>query len=205
MKISKLLVSLLMTIKRLMRSNDHIPKAIPQNNVYQYVIEEEFDLVDTNNPSTIAKTIAEESLKHQARSKNKLCRFAGGCGRFAQGGTKLCISHGGGRICNFEGCKKSAQGVQGSFCIAHGGGKRCISPGCKTSARGSSGFCVNHGGGYKCQYKDGNDVGCLKVAQRPSDFCIAHGGGKRCCVPDCGAIRRRDHPFYCKIHALGHS
>ena len=120
------------------------------------------------------------------KSSSKLCRWEDGCKRFAQGGTKFCISHGGGRICITPGCTKSAQGANSSCCIRHGGGRRCISPGCGTSARGSTGFCVLHGGGVKCHFE-----GCLKTAQRPTDFCIKHGGGKRCIFPGCNLPLRK--------------
>ena len=126
---------------------------------------------------------------------SKLCQWPDGCHRFAQGGTKLCISHGGGRICQSAGCNRSAQGSRSSFCISHGGGRRCLSPGCTTSARGARGFCVLHGGGVQCK-RDG----CHKTAQRPTDYCIAHGGGKRCQFPGCGSSLRGGYTVYCKNH-----
>ena len=141
------------------------------------------------------QTISDTSALASYKPASKLCRWEDGCDRFAQGGTKFCISHGGGRICATPGCTKSAQGANSTNCIRHGGGRRCISPGCSTSARGSTGFCVIHGGGIKCHFD-----GCMKTAQRPSNFCIKHGGGKRCTLPGCTLPLKKGFSF-CKQHS----
>jgi hypothetical protein len=44
------------------------------------------------------------------------------CDKCAQGSTKFCIKHGGGRRCTVEGCNKGARDK--NFCAGHGGGKR---------------------------------------------------------------------------------
>ena len=130
------------------------------------------------------------------RRKQRLCQHPDGCSRYAQGNTRLCITHGGGRRCHHHGCTKSVQGAQGQFCIAHGGGRRCQVPGCTRSSRGNSDRCVHHGGGVRCHFE-----GCNKSAQRPSDYCIAHGGGKRCSVHGCGNSSRTTNPHLCVKHA----
>jgi hypothetical protein len=117
------------------------------------------------------------------------------CTRYAQGNTKLCIAHGGGRRCEAPGCTRSVQGARSQHCISHGGGKRCEIPGCSRSARGRSNRCVHHGGGARCLAS-----GCSKSAQRPSDYCISHGGGRRCMVPDCANNTRSQHPHLCLPH-----
>ena len=129
------------------------------------------------------------------RCSSKFCNYVGGCSKFAQGGTRFCITHGGGRLCIFPGCARSAQGGDKQLCIGHGGGKRCQVLGCNTSARGSSGLCVLHGGGMKCKHTGG----CSKSAQRPSDFCIAHGGGRRCQFKGCNSSMR-GRTNYCVTH-----
>eukprot|EP00510_Aplanochytrium_minuta_P007661 CAMPEP_0184031918 /NCGR_PEP_ID=MMETSP0955-20130417/2624_1 /TAXON_ID=627963 /ORGANISM="Aplanochytrium sp, Strain PBS07" /LENGTH=246 /DNA_ID=CAMNT_0026317805 /DNA_START=222 /DNA_END=963 /DNA_ORIENTATION=- len=59
----------------------------------------------------------------KTRNGRRVC-LVDGCIRFAQGKTKRCISHGGGKRCGQSGCPKSAYGST-KFCIAHGGGERC--------------------------------------------------------------------------------
>jgi hypothetical protein len=144
---------------------------------------------------TIQDTPCKPSQPTKCVNASKLCHWPEGCHRFAQGGTKFCISHGGGRICQSPGCNRSAQGARSFFCISHGGGRRCLSPGCTTSARGATGFCVLHGGGVQCKHD-----GCHKTAQRPTDYCIAHGGGRRCKSPGCNASLRGGYTVHCKNH-----
>ena len=129
---------------------------------------------------------------------SRLCTFEGGCNKFSQGRSRLCIKHGGGRPCEYPDCSKSAQG-SAAFCIRHGVGIRCRIPGCKTSARGSDALCVSHGGGLKCIYGGG----CSKSAQRPSDYCISHGGGKRCALPGCNRPVRGSLGKLCQEHSGG--
>lgn len=76
--------------------------------------------------------------------KGKKCRFDN-CGKYAQGGTRFCVSHGGGRRCESEGCTAAAR-AKTKFCTKHGGGKRCQQAACTKSAIGSTQFCVRHGG-----------------------------------------------------------
>jgi len=132
----------------------------------------------------------------ERRRKQRQCQHVSGCERYAQGNTKLCISHGGGRRCEVPGCTKSVQGARSFRCIAHGGGRRCEVTECSRSARGSSNRCVHHGGGIRCAV-----VNCDKSAQRPSDYCINHGGGKRCTVLGCLNGSRPQHPHLCISHA----
>ena len=149
-----------------------------------------------------------QSTQHQSRPRahggppkrkkpSKVCQHPGGCPRYSQGGTRFCISHGGGKRCSYAGCMKSVQGSRVKLCIAHGGGKRCDVAGCEHAARGATNYCVAHGGGARCQ-----ELGCHKSAQRPSDFCIAHGGGRRCSVTGCLAILRGGtNSKLCQRHA----
>jgi hypothetical protein len=70
----------------------------------------------------------------------------------ADGSTRHCKAHGGGKRCQHEGCSKSAvQGGGTLHCVAHGGGKRCQQAGCLKSALGDTEHCVAHGGGRRCQ------------------------------------------------------
>lgn len=76
-------------------------------------------------------------------------------------------SHGGGKRCSFDGCKRSAVGGS-SQCTAHGGGRRCLVEGCSKSAQSSTSYCVKHGGGKKCEHS-----GCKKVARGRTLYCAA--------------------------------
>ncbi|CAK9047384.1 Probable WRKY transcription factor 19 (WRKY DNA-binding protein 19), partial [Durusdinium trenchii] len=118
--------------------------------------------------------------------RGKRCAEKGCEKQAAKGG--FCVSHGGGRRCEFEDCMKSAAG-KSSLCIAHGGerGKRCAEKGCeKQAAKG--GFCVSHGGGRRCEFED-----CMRRASGKSSLCVAHGGPrrKRCGEDGCekGALK----------------
>eukprot|EP01034_Spumella_vulgaris_P031613 gene31613-39053_t len=89
------------------------------------------------------------------------------CGKFSQGGTLLCITHGGGKRCTVEGCTKAARGKL--FCSAHGGGKRCNEAGCSHGAVGGSNKCIAHGGGKRCIFE-----GCTKSMQPGTVYCSKH-------------------------------
>ena len=106
-----------------------------------------------------------------------LCRW-NGCETAAQaGGTPHCISHGGGRRCQDEGCAKLAQDGTPN-CISHGGGRRCQKEGCPKAVRDGTAFCVVHGGGKLCANPW---IPCtrLAVAGNRSGLCIFCGGGRR--------------------------
>ncbi|KAF4707434.1 hypothetical protein FOZ63_023268 [Perkinsus olseni] len=125
---------------------------------------------DGECPTTIMQTCTLQQRKKDWKKTQRLCQHADGCSRFAQGATRLCISHGGGRRCRMDECEKSAVG-KSDYCVRHGGGRRCEHDGCTKSARGKSGLCFAHGGGQqKCKYR-----GCGKIAQRPNNLCTAHG------------------------------
>ncbi len=85
-----------------------------------------------------------------------LCQSEG-CNMNAQGGTDMCIAHGGGRRCQQPGCTRGAR--DRFLCAGHGGGKRCNVPGCVKSAVGASTTCTSHGGGRRCQHEN-----CTKVS-----------------------------------------
>ena len=121
----------------------------------------------------------------------KTCSFDG-CNKCAQGSTKFCISHGGGRRCKAIGCLKGAR--DRNFCANHGGGKRCKEIGCNKSAVGSTDLCTSHGGGKKCGHDN-----CTKSAQSPSFFCARHGGGRKCRVENCIKVAR-GKTLYCSSH-----
>lgn len=106
-----------------------------------------------------------------------------GCSKCAQGSTRFCIAHGGGRRCTFPGCDKGARDK--FFCAAHGGGKRCKFDGCNKSAVGGSNLCTAHGGGRRCSVE-----GCDKSAQSSTKFCVKHGGGKKCSFSGCEKVSR---------------
>jgi hypothetical protein len=44
-----------------------------------------------------------------------------------------------------RGLQKGAEGGGTPHCVSHGGGKRCQHEGCLKSARGDTGHCVGHG------------------------------------------------------------
>uniref|UniRef100_A0A7S3PJV9 WRKY19-like zinc finger domain-containing protein n=1 Tax=Aplanochytrium stocchinoi TaxID=215587 RepID=A0A7S3PJV9_9STRA len=115
-----------------------------------------------------------EAKRSRTRKRSRKTCLRDECTKYAQGPTKFCVAHGGGRRCNFSGCTKSAAGVT-KFCIGHGGGKRCHVPNCPKSAICPSPFCFAHGGGKRCKH-----IGCKKGARGSTDYCIGHGGGKRC-------------------------
>lgn len=118
-----------------------------------------------------------------------------GCSKCAQGSTKFCIAHGGGRRCTFEGCTKGARDK--FYCAAHGGGRRCATDGCTKSAVGGTNLCTFHGGGKKCQFE-----GCAKSAQSPTQFCVRHGGGKKCVIKGCQKVAR-GRTSLCASHGGG--
>lgn len=121
-----------------------------------------------------------DQAKLMMRKKRRRMCINGSCEKFAQGTTKFCVSHGGGRRCAFEHCKKSAAGIT-KYCIGHGGGKRCCKPNCPKSAISPFMFCFAHGGGRRCKVE-----GCQKGARGSTQFCIGHGGGRRCKITNCG-------------------
>ena len=108
---------------------------------------------------------------------SRRCQWSG-CSKCAQGATKFCIGHGGGKRCTFPNCHKGARDK--FFCAAHGGGKRCSTVGCDKSAVGGSTFCTAHGGGKRCSVPN-----CGKSSQSSTNFCVKHGGGKSCKVEGC--------------------
>jgi len=83
------------------------------------------------------------------KKRARRCCSVEGCAKWALKGGR-CKKHGGGKLCQFEGCKTGAKGAT-DFCRKHGGGKRCQFEGCKTSAIGGTDFCVKHGGGQRCE------------------------------------------------------
>lgn len=137
------------------------------------------------------KSVISVSPQKKTRNGRRVC-LVDGCVRFAQGRTKRCISHGGGKRCGHTGCPKSAYGST-KFCIAHGGGERCEVEGCHKSSQGSTKRCKAHGGGRRCTVRD-----CPKSAQG-SMFCKAHGGGKRCSIDGCNK-QARGRSGCCIIH-----
>ncbi|KAF4663397.1 hypothetical protein FOL47_005754 [Perkinsus chesapeaki] len=91
------------------------------------------------------------------------CKFAGGCDKYRQNGTRYCVKHGGSQACSFPGCTAtSRKGGQGrcelmmaksslSFRLAM---HPCISSGCHTAARGRTGYCYRHRKGMEDFNKD---------------------------------------------------
>ncbi|ETW05809.1 hypothetical protein H310_03490 [Aphanomyces invadans] len=73
----------------------------------------------------------------------KQCQFPGGCQATAQGGD-LCPAHGGEiikRFCRIDGCDRQAHAKR--LCVHHGGGRLCQYTGCPHHAR-AGGFCHKH-------------------------------------------------------------
>lgn len=116
-------------------------------------------------------------------SGTRICEYKEGCTKCAQGRTRFCIGHGGGRRCTFSGCNKGARDHR--FCAAHGGGRRCNEANCNKSAVGGTFKCSGHGGGRRCQMEN-----CDKCAQSGTKFCVKHGGGKRCAIEGCSKVAR---------------
>ncbi|CAM9744612.1 unnamed protein product, partial [Sphacelaria rigidula] len=100
----------------------------------------------------------------------------------------LCVSHGGGKRCQANGCLKGAQ-AGGVFCKSHGGGRRCRIPGCMTSAQsGADVLCIKHGGGKRCMVP-----GCRKLV-RKNNRCTKHAAeasGESSLVPQSRQSRPR--------------
>jgi hypothetical protein len=133
-----------------------------------------------------------------SRPKVKYCRLCiePGCTKNAQGATRKCIAHGGGRRCVVDGCTKSAQGTTPK-CKAHGGGRRCVFPNCVKSARGLTSLCKAHGGGRRCGAE-----GCNNSAAGSTFRCITHGGGRKCIIEGCTKSAAGSTPK-CKAHGGG--
>lgn len=137
---------------------------------------------------SVPSSSGESTLPHPRSIRR--CQFEG-CQKYAQGATKLCIAHGGGRRCTFPGCSKGAR--DRLYCAAHGGGRRCSVNHCSKSAVGGTAYCTAHGGGKRCQYP-----GCCKSSQSNTKYCVRHGGGKSCQFEGCTKVRY--WIFDCCIH-----
>jgi hypothetical protein len=88
-------------------------------------------------------------FSHRFLLGGRRCTYVG-CSTSAQGTTKFCIAHGGGRRCQFNGaggCTKSAIAGPNPLCRKHGGGPRCSNADCDKSARAGYDLCAKHGGG----------------------------------------------------------
>lgn len=145
------------------------------------------------------KRPATTSIESVNAKRKKKCIFDGNCQRLSRGSTGLCIAHGGGRRCQFQGCKSGAEGSGNSvFCKRHGGGRRCGVESCHKSARGGTRYCISHGGGRRCSYS-----GCGKAAVGSTPFCIAHGGGRRCQFAGGCAKAAQGSTKLCKAHGGG--
>jgi hypothetical protein len=138
------------------------------------------------------------TARSKVLGKGKYCRLCiePGCTKNAQGATRKCIAHGGGRRCVVDGCTKSAQGTTPK-CKAHGGGRRCVFPNCTKSARGLTSKCKAHGGGRRC----GAD-GCNNSAAGSTFRCITHGGGRKCIIDGC-TKSAAGSTAKCKAHGGG--
>ena len=164
------------------RTQTHIPVTI--------------SLIDGEGQPRVARGNRSGTRQLQSAMARGMCKEEN-CSKWAQGGG-FCIPHGGGRICEHEGCTKSAVnrtrhcGVHGErckeegcskvahaegYCVPHGGGRRCQHEGCSKSAvAGGTQHCRPHGGGKRCQHE-----ACSKASvEGGTQHCIAHGGGKRC-------------------------
>jgi hypothetical protein len=116
-----------------------------------------------------------DEKKKKPRKRPK-CEICGKCAE--EDGSKLCVTHGGGKRCQKEECKNGA--LKGGFCRRHGGGKRCQKKECASSAlRG--GFCAKHGGGNRCL-----ETNCDKTAQGGISFCCKH-------APESWKVKRREY------------
>lgn len=134
-------------------------------------------------------------IKHNVTPR--LCEHsAEPCTKRAQGNTRFCIAHGGGRRCTYPGCDRGARDK--FFCAGHGGGKRCFVPNCGKSAVGGSNMCTGHGGGKRCDHQSG----CTKSAQAGTRFCVKHGGGRKCVVQGCEKVAR-GRTSHCAAHGGG--
>lgn len=137
---------------------------------------------DTDSESTESIYFDDSYNFFMCMKNPRICKVID-CSKFAQGNTRYCIGHGGGRRCTYEGCNKTARGK--IFCVSHGGGKRCSYSECTRPAIGATSFCSIHGGGKRCI-----SDGCIKFAQAPTDFCVRHGGGRRCVVENCEKVKK---------------
>jgi hypothetical protein len=159
--------------------------------------------LDSDNLAAFADE-GEGNTRGTSRPKVKYCRLCiePGCTKNAQGATRRCIAHGGGRRCVVDNCTKSAQGTTRK-CKAHGGGRRCTFLNCTKSARGSTNKCKAHGGGRRCEAP-----GCNNSAAGPRpkpgqlDGCITHGGGRKCIIDGCTKSAAGSTPK-CKAHGGG--
>ncbi len=130
--------------------------------------------------------------------KDKKCKYKD-CNKKSHplGNDEYCISHGGGKRCNYNDCKNSIRSNIDKFCITHGGGKRCNYQNCDKGASGKTDYCRSHGGGNRCCYKD-----CSKSSIDNSGYCCSHGGGKRCFYKNCKSLAR-SKSIYCCLHGGG--
>ena len=95
---------------------------------------------ESSNAHASAVVKMEGGLANDGSSASSRKCHAQGCLKCAQGATKFCISHGGGKRCTYPNCDRGARDK--FFCAAHGGGKRCSIFGCDKSAVSS--LCILH-------------------------------------------------------------
>ena len=105
----------------------------------------------------------------KGKSKPARCEFPGCPKGAADGPSRKCKAHGGGKRCEEPDCGKSARGSSGK-CMAHGGGGRCKEEGCTKGSVDASGKCIAHGGGRRC-----DNEGCFKAARSGATKCGGEG------------------------------
>jgi len=137
----------------------------------------------TSHVAAAASSSVEGAMPYSKLGR-RYCEHPDGCNKWAaSGGTKHCVSHGGGRRCLADDCPKSAVAGGSQHCVSHGGGRRCQKDDCTKGAEGSTEFCVAHGGGRRCTH-----AGCTKGADGGTRHCKAHGGGNTPQVAPCGVL-----------------
>jgi len=138
--------------------------------------QQQHDQEEHQQPLGEVSAVALEGRKKQrgargtkrARKPSTICPVEGCHGWKELGG--YCTTHGGGRRCQVDGCRKRDQG-QGK-CIAHGAPIRtCGHAGCKNRVN-LFGFCQRHGGYSLCR-----EAGC-DARSAAGGYCLAHGGGR---------------------------
>ncbi len=103
----------------------------------------------------------------------------------------LCVKHGGGARCEYNGCEKRAK--MHKRCFQHGGYRHCLYPDCTSKAK-RYGYCWGHGGGIAC-----SSSGCDKIATQ-GGLCWAHGGGSRCRFEGCTRRSYQKDEYLCSHH-----
>mmetsp|Transcript_26698 Transcript_26698/g.44776 ORF Transcript_26698/g.44776 Transcript_26698/m.44776 type:complete len:217 (+) Transcript_26698:318-968(+) len=148
-----------------------------------------------------------DALANQVSSPLKECKQEN-CTKFVEGGNPYCTTHGGGRKCQHEGCRKHAEVAVGqqlaskdSYCKAHREERRKLEGKTLSKSKLKIAQITKSTVDRKCQHAN-----CSKLAAHGGTlFCMAHGGGLRCKREGCDNPAICHGTPFCKSHEVLHT